>query len=49
MSVRFEAEDACQLEGLLHACDVDTTVVCAQDVLVKALDAHLQLRTAKAA
>ena len=47
--MRFEAEDAGELEGLLHAIDADASMVRGKDALVEALDAHLQLRAAKAA
>ena len=44
--VRFKAEDADELEGLLHAIDADPSMVCGKDMLVEALNAHLQLRAA---
>ena len=49
VSVRFETEDAGELEGLLHAIDADPSMVRGKDALVEALDAHLQLRAAQAA
>ena len=44
--MRFEAEDAGELEGLLHAIDADASMVRGKDVLVQALNTHLQLRAA---
>ena len=46
VSVRFETEDAGELEGPLHAIDADASMVCGEDALVQALNAHLQLRAA---
>ena len=44
--VRFESEDAGEFESLLHAIDADASMVCGEDALVQALNAHLQLRAA---
>ena len=48
VSVRFETEDAGELEGLLHAIDADPSMVRGKDALVQALNTHLQPRAAQA-
>ena len=44
--MRFKAENAGDLEGLLHAIDADSSMVRGKDALIEALNAHLQLRAA---